>query len=143
MKTLTEVLERKGRQVVSIGPEATVYEAIETMAVNSIGALLVLDNGRLCGILSERDYARKVVLQGLSSRSTAVKDIMAQPVICARPDQSVEAAMAIMTERRIRHLPVTDETKKIVGVVSIGDLIKAIIDEQQFLIDQLEYYIHG
>ncbi len=142
MKIVKQLLDAKGHHVWTIGPDASVYEAIKMMAEKEVGALVVADAGRPVGIISERDYARKVILQGRSSQATAVKDIMTTAVICAHLDQTVEECMAVMTERRIRHLPVV-EREEVVGMISIGDLVKAIIAEQQFVIKQLEHYITG
>ncbi len=142
MKTVEQVLEEKGREVYTIGPDASVFEALELMAEKGIGALLVLDAGRPAGILSERDYARKVILKGHSSRDTKVCDIMSTELNFARPDQSVEECMAIVTEKRARHLPVLADGE-IAGMISIGDLVKAIIAHQQFVIEQMESYING
>lgn len=136
------LLNRKGGQVWSVGPDATVYQAIELMADKGIGALLVLDGGKLAGVLSERDYARKVVLKGRTSRETLVKEIMTSQVITVTPEQSVDDCMAVMTEKRIRHLPVL-AGDAVVGVLSIGDLVKFIISEQEETIHQLENYITG
>jgi CBS domain-containing protein len=142
MRTVKQLLESKGRDVWSVSPDTSVLEAIKKMADKRIGALLVLDRGKPVGIVSERDYARKVILQGRSSQETPVKDIMTTRVVCARPDLNVEECMAIMTDKRIRHLPVM-EGDEVLGMISIGDLVKAIIAEQQFLINQLERYITG
>jgi CBS domain-containing protein len=124
----------------SIEPSASVYDAIELMAEKGIGALLVMEAGKLVGILSERDYARKIILQGRASKSTAVKEIMTSRVAYTDPEQDIQECMALMTDKRIRHLPVL-ESGQLCGVVSIGDLVKAIIDEQKFIIEQLERYI--
>lgn len=140
MARVKQLLQGKGHDVWSIGPEASVYDAIAKMAQEEVGALVVLEGESLIGVVSERDYARKVVLQGRSSRDTKIKDIMTTRVAYARPDQSVEDCMAMMTEKRIRHLPVM-EGDKLLGVISIGDLVKFIIEEQKHVIEQLEQYI--
>ncbi len=142
MKTVKQVLDDKGYQVHSIAPEATVYEALQKMAEEGIGALAVLDAGELAGIVSERDYARKVVLTGRDSRETSVSDIMTKNVVCVSSDIRVDASMSIMTEKCVRHLVVRDDGK-INGMISIGDVVKAVIDDQQFTIEQLEHYISG
>ncbi len=139
---LSQLLNYKGREVWSLPPDATVYEAIDQMAQKGVGALLVMEDERLLGIVSERDYARKVILKGKSSRETRVREIMSYPVVCARPELTVEETMAIMTEKKVRHLPVVVE-ERVVGVISIGDVVRGIIDEKEFLIHQLENYIHG
>lgn len=140
MKTVKDILEQKGHQVWSIAPDATVYEALKVMGEKEVGALTVVDGGSLVGIISERDYARKVVLRGKTSRETRVREIMTAAVVTTSPDQTVEECMATMTERRIRHLPVI-ERGRMMGMISIGDLVKSIIAEQQFMIEQLETYI--
>jgi len=142
MKTVRHVLQVKGRQIWSIRPDASVYDALKLMADREVGALLVLDGGKLVGIISERDYARKVILKGKSSLETPVSDIMTSKVICVRPEQTIEECMALMTDKHIRHLPVVvgDE---IVGLISIGDMVKAVIAEKDFMIKQLEDYITG
>lgn len=143
MKTsIRNILKEKGALVHSIAPETTVFDALKTMAESNVGALLVMEGERLAGIVSERDYARKVILKGRSSLDTKVSDIMSTKVICARPEQSVEECMGMMTAKAVRHLPVL-ENKEVIGIVSIGDLVKAIIGEQQLIIEQLESYIHG
>ncbi len=142
MKTIRQLLKEKGRKIESIGPDETVYEAIKRMADKGIGALVVLEDGKLVGILSERDYARKVILEGKASNDTSVREIMTVPVVCGRENQSVEESMAVLTEKRVRHLPVV-EGDELVGIISIGDLVKAIIDDQKFVIEQLEHYIAG
>lgn len=142
MKKIGDILTGKGSQIWSVGPEDTVFDAIRLMAEKHLGALLVMEEGELVGIISERDYARKVILAGRFSHATRVREIMSENVVCARARQTIEEAMAVMTDRRIRHLPVLDENT-VVGVVSIGDLVKAIIAEQQFVIKQLEHYISG
>ena len=140
MRTVRQLLEGKAPGVFAIGPEAPVLDAIRLMAEKRIGALLVMEAGALAGIVSERDYARKVVLQGRSSRETPVRDIMTAQVVSVRLDDSVERCMGLVTDRRIRHLPVL-ENGHVVGVVSIGDLVKAVIEDQQLELDQLQRYI--
>jgi len=141
MKTLKQLLEAKGREVYSIAPDARVFDALRLMADKSVGALIVMEGGRIAGILSERDYARKVILHGKSSHDIQVRDIMTSKIITVHPGQTVEECMALMTEKRIRHLPVT-EGERLIGVLSIGDLVKEVIAEQQQTIKQLESYIH-
>ena len=143
-EAVSSVLRRKGsdRKVLSISPDASVYEAIAMMAENSIGALLVVSNGVLVGIMSERDYARKVVLQSRSSKDTRVADIMTTPVITVSPAHTVEECMRLMTDKRIRHLPVVDGST-IAGIVSIGDLVRAVITVQGETIQYLQQYING
>jgi CBS domain-containing protein len=140
MANVKQILQGKGHEVWSVSPEASVFDAIAMMADKEVGALVVMDAHKLVGVVTERDYARKVVLQGRSSKDTKVKEIMTSRVAYARPDQSVEECMAVMTEKRIRHLPVM-EGEKMLGIISIGDLVKAIIEEQQHVIEQLEQYI--
>jgi CBS domain-containing protein len=142
MKTVHQLLESKGSQVISVTPDTPVFQALKVMAEKGIGAVLVLQSGRLVGIMSERDYARKVILQGKSSHDTPVRDIMTERVVYARPEQTVPQCMALMTDKRIRHLPVM-AGDRLLGVLSIGDLVKETISEQEFLIRQLENYIHG
>jgi CBS domain-containing protein len=138
--TIRLILKQKGQNVWSVSPEACVYDAIETMADKHVGALLVTSEGNLVGVVSERDYARKVILQGKSSKQTQVKEIMTSPAIFVTPEQTVEDSMRIMTEKHIRHLPVVEDGK-ILGVVSIGDLVKWMISAQQQTISQLHSYI--
>jgi len=140
--TIRRLLDQKGGNICAIHPEATVFEAVAKMAENDIGSLLVIDGEALIGIITERHYARNVVLKGKTSPTTTVREIMERDVITVRPEQSVEECMALMTDRRVRHLPVIED-KKIIGIVSIGDLVKSIIDGQKFRIDQLEHYICG
>ena len=140
--TIRRLLDQKGGKICSIHPEATVFEAVAKMAENDIGSLLVIDGEALIGIITERHYARNVVLKGKTSPATTVREIMERDVITVQPEQSVEECMALMTDRRVRHLPVLED-QKIIGIVSIGDLVKSIIDGQKFRIDQLEHYICG
>lgn len=142
MPTVRQVLEGKGFDVATIGPDASVYDAIAAMADKEIGSLVVMESGRVVGLISERDYARKVILKGRLSKDTRVREIMAVRVPYARPDQTVEECMAVLTDQRVRHLPVM-ENDRLIGIISIGDLVKAIIDEQKFIIDQLIHYITG
>ncbi len=142
MTTVRQILGSKGRDVWSVSPDATVYDAIKLMAEKNAGALVVLEGDLLRGIISERDYARKVILKGKSSKEIPVKEIMSVDVVTIRPEQSIEECMSLMTHKRIRHLPVLEENK-LVGVISIGDVVKAIISEQEFTIKQLENYITG
>ena len=142
MTTVRHLLDRKGRALFSIEPEDPVLEAIRMMADHHVGALLVMRGTELAGILSERDYARKVVLLGRSSAETPVWQIMSSPVISVSPENSVQDCMRLMTDHRIRHLPVT-EGRRVVGMISIGDLVKAVMEEQQQTIEQLESYIHS
>jgi CBS domain-containing protein len=141
MKTLKQLLEAKGGNVYSITPDARVFDALRLMADKSIGALIVMEGGRIAGIISERDYARKVILHGKSSHDLEVRDIMTSKVISVHPGQTVGECMALMTEKRVRHLPVT-EGERLIGVLSIGDLVKEVIAEQRQTIEQLESYIH-
>ena len=140
--TIAMVLKEKGQNIWSLDPETLVYDAIEMMANKHVGALLVTSDGKLVGIISERDYARKVILQERSSKQTQVKEIMTSSVIVVRPDQTVEDCMRLMTENRIRHLPVV-ENEKVLGVVSIGDLVKWVVSAQAETIHQLQHYISG
>ena len=140
--TVQSILDRKGLQFWAVRPDQSVYEAIEMMANRGVGALLVMSGDEMVGILSERDYARKVTLKGRNSKETMVRDIMSSPVFSVNPGQSVQDCMGYMTERRIRHLPVVEEGR-VIGVLSIGDLIKWIISEQEATIQQLHNYIAG
>jgi CBS domain-containing protein len=143
MKSAAQVLKSKPVQgVETVAPSTSVYEAVKLMAEKNIGALLVLEGERIAGIVTERDYARKIVLLGRSSKQTSVGDIMSSPVMYVRPDQTNEECMALMTDNRMRHLPVVDQGK-LLGLISIGDLVKDIISEQKFIIEQLEHYIAG
>jgi CBS domain-containing protein len=142
MMSVRQLLDRKGPELYSIAPGAAVLEAIRMMADRHVGALLVMQGNTLAGIVSERDYARKVILMGRSSADTPVRDIMTAQVITVQPETTVEKCMQIMTEQRVRHLPVTDGGR-VVGMVSIGDLVKAVIAQQQAQIEQLESYIHS
>lgn len=142
MKTVKQILQEKGHSIWSITPDTLVYDALKLMAEKEVGALLVLEGRRLVGIISERDYARKGILKGKSSLDTPVKEIMTQKVIYVRPEQTVEECMALVTEKHIRHLPVL-EGDELIGVVSIGDLVKADIEAKVFMIKQLENYITG
>jgi CBS domain-containing protein len=140
MKTVRDILEAKGRTVWSVDPGSSVFDALSLMAEKEIGALVVLDGGRVAGIISERDYARKVILHGRASPTTRVEEIMTSHVAYTHLDQSIEECMAIVTDKRIRHLPVL-QNGKLIGIISIGDLVKAIIADQKFMIEQLERYI--
>ena len=142
MKTVKQILKEKGHKYWSVGPDTMIYDALKLMAEKNIGALLVLEAGKLVGIMSERDYARKVILKGKSSLDTPVREVMTPKVFFVRPEQTVEECMALVTDKHIRHLPVMvgDE---VVGVISIGDLVRAVIDEKDFMIKQLENYITG
>ncbi|MGH8664272.1 MAG: CBS domain-containing protein [Burkholderiales bacterium] len=142
MKTVRQLLDTKGAEVISVAPDSNVLDALKLMAQREIGAVLVVQGARLVGIMSERDYARKVILKGKSSQDTKVREIMTERVMYARPEQTVPELMALMTNKRVRHLPVL-EGDRLVGVLSIGDLVKEMISEQEFIIRQLENYIHG
>jgi len=144
MKTVTHILEAKGSdEIHTIGPDDSVLDALERMAEKEVGALVVTEaSGHIVGLLSERDYARKVVLLGRFSKDTPTRDIMTSEVVCVSPEQSVDTCMGLMTQRHIRHLPVVAE-ERLVGIISIGDVVKAIIDDQKFAIDELQHYIMG
>ena len=141
MTHVRHLLDRKGRAIYSVKPDDPVLEAIRLMAEHHVGALLVMDGARLAGIVSERDYARKIILKGRSSADTPVSQIMSTPVLTVVPQSSVQECVELMTEHRVRHLPVV-ESGRVIGVVSIGDLVKAVIQDQQETIEQLESYIH-
>jgi CBS domain-containing protein len=142
MVTVRQILTEKGHRVFAVGPENTVFEAIRKMADENVGCLVVCEGDSPIGIVTERHYARNVVLRGRGSPTTKVREIMDVDVLYARPEQTVEECMAVMTDKRVRHLPVMEEGN-LVGIISIGDLVKAIISDQQFLIDQLVQYLHG
>ncbi len=143
MKTVAQILKAKPTQdIFSASPKMTVFDAIKLMSEKNIGALLVTDGDKIVGIFTERDYARKIALKGHSSKSTPVGDIMSSHVMYVRPSQTNEECMALMTDNRIRHLPVMDQGR-LIGILSIGDLVKDVICEQKFIIDQLEHYISG
>ena len=142
MKSVAQLLKFKSGQIFSIAPDASVYDCVQMLADKGVGALLVMDGPTLVGILSERDYARKVILVGKSSKTTKVREIMTEDVLCVNPRMTNEECMALMTAKRIRHLPVVDGDQ-VVGMISIGDLVRDIIAEQQFAIKELERYIHG
>jgi CBS domain-containing protein len=141
MKTVGQLLRTKGCDVWSVPPEASVLDALKLMAEKNIGAVVVLEGDRLIGIFSERDYARKIILEGKTSRETVVKDIMTPEPACVHADMTMEECMVVMTDKRIRHLPVI-EGERLVGLISIGDVVKAVISDQEFLIEQLENYIN-
>jgi CBS domain-containing protein len=142
MYTVRHLLQEKGHQIWSIAPKATVYEALELMATKNVGAVLVIEHEDVVGMLTERDYARKVVLKGRASKTTTVGELMTREVLYVAPDDTIEDCMAIMTDKRLRHLPVM-ENGKLVGLVSIGDVVKAIISDREFTIRELERYITG
>jgi len=141
MKSLKHLLEEKHRSPISVGPADTVFQALNLMAQHDIGALLVMDKGKPVGIFSERDYARKVVLRGKTSKDTPVREVMSEKVIYVTLSQTVEECMAIMTDRHVRHLPVLDDAGEVAGFLSIGDMVKETISQQKFIIEQLERYI--
>ena len=142
MTTINQLLKARGHGCVSVGPGDNVYAAVKKMADKNVGSVLVMDGGMLVGILTERDYARNVVLKGRTSPQTLVSDIMSTQVRCVAPDDTVEDCMALMTDKRVRHLPVVDD-EAVVGVISIGDLVKSVMDDQRCTIDQLETYFRG
>ena len=143
MKTLKQLIEGKNKKLAAIAPDQSVLRAIEIMAEVDVGALLVLDGKRLCGVFSERDYARKVILQGKASRHTKVSEVMTGKVIYVTQDRTIEECMAIMTDKHIRHLPILDEKHNVLGIISIGDVVKEMVSQQKFIIGQLENYITG
>ncbi len=142
MTLVSHILESKGHDVWAVKPSDTVYDSLQLMADKEIGALLVMDGDMVVGIVTERDYARKVILEGKSSKDSSVSEIMTKSVLCVSPERTIGECMALMTDKRVRHLPVLDH-KRVVGVLSIGDLVKAMISEQKVLIDQLQHYIAG
>jgi CBS domain-containing protein len=142
MKTVRQLLGAKGYSVYTISPNATVFEALQEMAARDVGALVVIDEGDVVGLISERDYARKLALRGKFSKETPVREIMIREVVCISSKQTVNGCMALMTDKRIRHLPVL-ENEQLAGIISIGDVVKAIIEDQQSTIEELEHYITG
>ncbi len=142
MTTVREILQEKGNQVWTIDPDKTVFDALTLMAAKEIGALVAVEDGSICGMVSERDYARKVILKGKSSRDTLVRDIMTSKVCYVSPEHRIEECMALMTDKIVRHLPVM-ENDELAGIVSIGDVVKSVISDQEFIISQLESYIMG
>ena len=140
MKTVKQLVDEKPHKLLAITPSMSVFEALQKMAEFDVGALVILDEGRLVGIFSERDYARKLILHGKSSKETRVEEIMTTRVVCIGPDRSVEECMALMTDKRVRHLPVLED-KKVVAVISIGDVVREMIEDQKHTIEQLEQYI--
>lgn len=140
MKTVRDILASKGTDIWSIAPDATVFETLQLMADKEIGAVLVMVGGNTVGIFTERDYARQVILKGKASKDTPVREVMTSRVVYVKPDESIENCMALMTDKRVRHLPVLDQNR-VCGVLSIGDVVKAVISEKQFMIQQLENYI--
>ena len=143
MKSAAQILKSKPEQTVeTVTPSTSVFDAVKRMAEKNIGALLIMEDANIAGIFTERDYARKIILMGRSSKETPVRDIMTFPVMFVRPDQTNEECMALMTDNRMRHLPVVDQGR-LIGIISIGDLVKDIISEQKFIIEQLEHYIKG
>jgi CBS domain-containing protein len=142
MKTARDLLREKGTQVYSTSPHATVYDALKLMAEKNIGALIVLEGERIVGMISERDYARKIVLKDKFSRETAVGEIMTRDVVTVSPGKNLEECMELITDHRVRHLPVVEDDR-VLGIISIGDVVKGIIDHKEFIIEQLEHYIKG
>ena len=142
MKTVKEILQVKGYDTWSVAPDVPVYDALKLMADKNVGAVLVIDAGNLVGIMSERDYARKVILKGKSSKEIPVREIMTEKVLCMRPDQTIKECMALMTDKRVRHLPILEDDR-LIGVISIGDVVNSIISEQEYVIERLGAYIWG
>ena len=142
MTTVKHVLDQKGYDVHVTHPDASVFDALKMMAENNIGSLVVLEDCKIVGVITERDYAREIVLKDRTAPGTPVREIMSTKLICARPDQSVQECMAVMTAKAVRHLPVLDRGR-LVGIVSIGDMVKSVIGDQKFIIEQLEHFIHG
>ena len=142
MKTVKEILQVKGYDTWSVAPDVPVYDALKLMADKNVGAVLVIDAGNLVGIMSERDYARKVILKGKSSKEIPVREIMTEKVLCMRPDQTIKECMALMTDKRVRHLPILEDDR-LIGVISIGDVVNSIISDQEYVIEQLGAYIWG
>jgi CBS domain-containing protein len=142
MKQVSDILRSKGQEIWAVKPTDTVFESLQLMAEKGIGSLLVMEGEKLVGIVTERDYARKIILEDKSSKTSSVAEVMTKSVLCVSPERTIEECMALMTDKRARHLPVIDH-KRVVGVISIGDLVKAMISEQKVLIDQLQHYISG
>jgi CBS domain-containing protein len=142
MKLVKHLLDKKGRHIISIAPEASVFDAIVLMAEKAVGSLVVMEDDELCGIITERDYARKVIIKGRSAKTTTVAEIMTAEVLTASSSETVNDCMEVMTEKRLRHLPVVEDNR-VIGLISIGDLVEAIIADQQEAIEQLEQYISG
>ncbi len=142
MRTVQQLLDEKGHDIQSVHPDDSVFDAIQKLASANIGSLIVIEDDRPVGIFTERDYARNVILRGKSSPTTPVREVMTTRVVYARPEQTVEECMAVMTDKHIRHLPVMRD-QKLIGMISIGDLVKSIIADQKFTIEQLEHFIHG
>ena len=142
MKTVRDLLREKGTQIHSTTPDDTVYDALQLMADKNIGALIVFEGDRMVGLISERDYARKIVLKNKFSRETAVAEIMSRDVVTVSPDRNLEECMEVIIARRIRHLPVVEDDQ-VLGIISIGDIVKGIIEHKEFVIEQLEFYIKG
>ena len=142
MTSVNQLLNNKGFDILTVDANESVFRALELMAEHSIGSLLVMDGDRVAGLFSERDYARGIILKGRTTKETKVKEIMTSQVVVINPGQTTEECMAIMTEKRVRHLPIMQDDE-LIGIISIGDLVKAIIEEQQFVIEQLVSYING